>query len=100
MARFRPGDVFDCCATSPATMWLGHLICAPEDGGCGTVYKQALTCFLICPECDRRLIPNDRSPKNPGNQQFTGRAICAHCYRREKATGVAVKVDVLDDPFS
>ena len=84
-------------------MWLGHIICAPEDGGCGTVYKQALTCFLICPECDRRLLPNDRAPRDPGDRQFTGRAICAFCFHREKqwetlrvqATGVAD-----DDPFS
>ena len=96
MARFRPGDSLF-CATHRGTIWLGHLICALDVGGCGAIYRNALTCPLICDDCDRRLLGQDRVPKSEDNRQFTGRAICPLCYQVESRSAAPKADDVITD---
>lgn len=93
MPHRRPGDPLRCDAHRTST-WLGHVICAFDAGGCGAVFKNALTAPLICPDCDHRLLPSTRSPvlDEDNDQRFSGRAMCAHCYGAMKAGTAQVAV--------
>lgn len=72
------------CAEHGNAEWQGHVVCAQDVGGCGRVFQTKDSAAPLyaptkCP-CGQQLMPAGSS-----RQDFTARAICAHCFEERKA---------------
>jgi hypothetical protein len=81
-AFYQTGDTL-ICDVHRKTVWMGHLECSEDDGGCGRTYKRAAAAPLMC-HCGRRLLPVSGVPAEAGNQQFSGRPMCPRCFHESE----------------